>query len=49
MPRKVTCREIWARFTNEKTFGLDMKDEKDFHEMIQGKAFHDRSMVETNV
>lgn len=47
MPREVTCREIWEGLTNEKAFGLDLKDEKDFHGTIQGKAFAARSRVET--
>lgn len=38
MPREVTCNEIWEGLTNEKAFGLDLKDEKDFHGMIQGKS-----------
>ena len=47
MHREVTCREIWEGLTNEKAFGLDLKDEKDFYGMIQGKAFAARSIVET--
>lgn len=47
MPREVTCREIWEGLTNEKAFGLDLKDEKDFHGMIQGKTSAARGRVET--
>lgn len=46
MHREVTCREIWEHLTHEKALGLDLKYEKDFHGMIQGKAFAARSKVE---